>query len=236
MLCNKNELLESRNFVDGVDFTRNDPCIFVVYPTGAAGDLLISIIDKHYLRTGCEYYGIGDNGRVHMFTADYESMDQHSRYTFNDQWFYNLAANLGNRNLNYSLLDQVIFGCHMYLDSQVQYILDTFPHAKIIRIMPTDQDGTKLIKWLGNYKVRNTTTPIDEEVKEFNASKIIHDRVFNLPFGSLFTEESYYKQYDSIIKFLNLNGRLICFDYIRYYLSKQSDLIRSALIDYSKTL
>ena len=44
MLCNKNDLLESRNFVDGVDFTRDDPCIFVVYPAGSAGDLLISII------------------------------------------------------------------------------------------------------------------------------------------------------------------------------------------------
>ena len=104
MLCNKNSLIESSNFVDGVDFTRNDPCIFVVYPAGAAGDLLISIIDKHYLRTGCEYYGIDDNGRVHMFTSDYELMDKHRRYTFNDQWFYDLADNLGNRNLNYSLL------------------------------------------------------------------------------------------------------------------------------------
>lgn len=236
MLCNKNELLESRNFVDGIDFTHNDPCIFVVYPSGAAGDLLISIIDKHYLRTGCEYYGIGDNGRVHMFTTDYESMDLHRHYEFNNQWFYNLATNLGNRNLNYSLLDQVIFGCHMYQGSQVQYILDTFPHAKIIRIVPTDQLGVKLLEWLRNYKFKNITTPIDPVVKEFNIDTVTHDRVLNLPFGSLFNDESYYKQYDSIIKFLNLNGRLICFDYIKYYLSKQSDLIRSALVDYSKTL
>ena len=107
MLCNKNDSLESRNFVDGVNFTRNDPCIFVVYPAGAAGDLLISIIDKHYLRTGCEYYGISDTGRVHMFTTDYESMDLNQHYIFDDQWFYQLADNLGNRNLN---LDRLKIG------------------------------------------------------------------------------------------------------------------------------
>ena len=229
-------MIESSNFVDGVDFTRNDPCIFVVYPAGAAGDLLISIIDKHYLRTGCEYYGIDDNGRVHMFTSDYELMDKHRRYTFNDQWFYDLADNLGNRNLNYSLLDQVIFGCHMYQELQVQHILDTFPQAKIIRIMPIDQTGTKLLNWLRDYKLKNIITPVDAVVNEFNMDAVIHDRVFNMPFGSLFNDELYYKQYDSIINFLNLPGRLICFDYVQYYLSKQSDLIRSALIDYSKTL
>jgi hypothetical protein len=236
MLCNKNELLESRNFVNGKDFTRDDPCIFVVYPAGAAGDLLISIIDKHYLRTGCEYYGIADNGRVHMFTTDYESVDLHRHYEFNNQWFYDLATNLGNRNLNYSLLDQVIFGCHMHQESQVQYILDTFPHAKIIRIMPTDQNGLNLIKWLSEYKLKNTAMPDISIVKKFTPSEFTHQRVFNLPFGSLFNEESYYKQYDSIIKFLNLNGRLICFDYIKYYLSMQNRLIHSALVNYSKTL
>lgn len=236
MLCNKNELLESRNFVDGVDFTRNDPCIFVVYPAGAAGDLLISIIDKHYLRTGCEYYGISDTGRVHMFTTDYESMDLNHHYTFNDQWFYNLAENLGNRNLNYSLLDQVIFGCHMHQESQVQYILDTFPHAKIIRIKPVDQLGKDLLNWLASYKLRNVAQEFVPSLTNFSNDTFTHDRVLNLPFGSLFNEESYYRQYDLIIKFLNLNGRLICFDYVKYYLSKQSDLIQSALVNYSNSL
>jgi len=31
------------NFINGVDFTAADPCIWVVYPVGAAGDLLASI-------------------------------------------------------------------------------------------------------------------------------------------------------------------------------------------------
>jgi hypothetical protein len=69
MLCNRNDNLESRNFVDNVNFSAADPCIWVVYPGGASGDLLISIIDKHYLRTGCEYYGIDDSGRVKLYTT-----------------------------------------------------------------------------------------------------------------------------------------------------------------------
>jgi len=232
MLCNKNELLESRNFIDGVDFTRNDPCIFVVYPAGAAGDLLISIIDKHYLRTGCEYYGISDTGRVHMFTADYESMDLYNQYEFNNKWFYDLADNLSNRNLNYSLLDQIIFGCHMYQESQIKYILNTFPQCKIIRIAPVDNEGQELISFLKNFKLGGSSTYKDENMPV----KFVDDRVLTLPFGGLFNEESYYKWYDNIIDFLNLNGRLICFDYVKYYLSKQSESIRNKLADYSKNL
>jgi hypothetical protein len=234
MLCDKNESLESRNFIDGVDFTRNDPCIFVVYPPGAAGDLLISIIDKHYLRTGCEYYGINNDGRVHMLTADYESMDLYKNYEFNDQWFYNLAENLGNRNLNYSLLDQVIFGCHMYQNLQIQYILDTFPQCKIIRIIPMNQQGQDLIQSLADLKLNAGKV---NSTRAFVPADAISDhRVLSVPFGSLFDEELYYKWYDHIINFLNLKGRLICFDYVKYYLSKQHKSIQSILINYSKTL
>jgi hypothetical protein len=234
MLCDKNESLESRNFIDGVNFTKDDPCIFVTYPAGAAGDLLISIIDKHYIRTGCEYYGIADNGRVHMFTADYESMDLHKNYEFNNQWFWDLAENLGNRNLNYSLLDQVIFGCHMYNPEQTQYILDTFPNAKIININAIDKKGNDLLTFLRNFKLRGQAAT-NSAVYQI-PDKLIHERVLNLPFGFMFNEESYNKYYQQIIDFLDLNGRLICFDYIKYYLSKQHPEIRDKLVEYSKTL
>lgn len=228
MLCNKNESLESRNFIDGVDFTRNDPCIFVVYPPGAAGDLLISIIDKHYLRTGCEYYGISDSGRVHIYTADYEFMDLNKNYMFDNQWFYNLAESLGNRNLNYSLLDQIIFGCHMH--QELQHILETFPQAKIIRIAPADENGCKLISSMASLKLGKNIVPTPM-LKPFQ-----HNQILTVPFGVLFNEKNYYKWYDEIIKFLNLNGRLICFDYVKYYLSRQSPKIQSLLVEYSKNL
>lgn len=233
MLCKKNEQLESRNFVDGVDFTKNDPCIFVVYPEGAAGDFLISIIDKHYLRTGCEYYGIADNGRVHLYTTDYEKLDIDARYTFDQQFFFDLAENLGNRNLNYSLLDQVIFGCHMYKDKQVENILESLPKAKVIRILPQDQAGDDIRNALAYKKLNPDAARIKSVMYQ---TKIKNERVLEVPFGSLFNETHYYKQYDRIINFLNLNGRLICYDYVQYYLTKQGPEIRKTLEDYSKTI
>ena len=233
MLCKKNEQLESRNFVDGVDFTKDDPCIFVVYQAGAAGDLLISIIDKHYLHTGCEYYGIADNGRVHMYTTDYEKLDIDANYQFDQQFFFDLARNLGKRNLNYSLLDQVIFGCHMWEDKQIEYILKTFPKAKVIRIMPQDQAGDDIVKAMAHKKLKPASTLRKNVMYQ---TKINNERVLETPFGSLFNKTNYYKQYDRIINFLNLNGRLICYDYVQYYLTRQGPEIKKTLEDYSKTI
>ena len=233
MLVAKNEQLESRNFVDGLNFTKDDPCIFVVYPAGAAGDLLISIIDKHYLQTGCEYYGIADNGRVHLYTTDYDKLDIDASYQFDEQFFFDLAKNLGNRNLNYSLLDQVIFGCHMYKDKQVEYILKTFPKAKVIRIMPQDRSGHDIMKAMAHKKL-NPNSTLGKSV--MYRPKINNERVLEIPFGSMFNQTNYLKQYNRIINFLNLNGRLICFDYVQYYLTRQGTEIQKTLEDYSKTI
>ena len=94
--------------------------VFLLYTLAVPPAIcLISIIDKHYLRTGCEYYGIADNGRVHMFTTDYESIDLKNICVFDNKFFNMVAESLGNRNLNYSLLDQVIFGTHMWRDAEV---------------------------------------------------------------------------------------------------------------------
>jgi len=233
MLVPKNEQLETRNFIDGVDFTKDDPCIFVVYPPGACGDLLISIIDKHYLRTGCEYYGIDDKGKVHMFTTDYEAMDNKFIRKFDKEFFIMVAESLGNRNLNYGLLDQVIFGTHMWRDSRVEHILETFPLAKIIRILPQDQVGREIVKAMIKRKLDSSFVAKTDTYYE---TKISDPRVLEIPFGSLFDHDNYYKQYDRIINFLNLNGRLICFDYIQYYLAKQGPEVAKTLQDYSKTL
>ena len=233
MLVAKNEQLESRNFVDRVDFTKNDPCIFVVYPGGASGDLLISIIDKHYLRTGCEYYGIADNGRIHMFTTDYEFMDEKKIRVFDDKFFYMVAESLSNRNLNYSLLDQVIFGTHMWRNDEVELILRTFPKAKVIRIMPQDQAGHDIINLLVQKKLNLEGNSSESAMGQ---TKINNERVLEIPFGKFFTKGNYLKHYDSIINFLNLNGRLICFDYVQYYLTRQGPAIAKTLKDYSKTV
>jgi len=239
MLFKKNEMLESRNFIDGVDFTCDDECIFVTYPNGAAGDLLISIIDKHYLRTGCEYYGIADNGRVHMFTTDYEMMDLYRAYEFTDKWFYDLAENLGNRNLNYSLLDQVIIGVHMHTPEENQYILNTFNKCKIINIYPYDSFGDQIIRKLAHAKLKNKIIDLDytNNIDYTNNNSLNSDpRIINIPFGCLFNEELFEKTYKNIINFLDLPGKLIRYDFIKYYLSKQQNGMDKELIDYSTLL
>ena len=235
MLLKENQQLESNNFVDGVDFTKDDPCLFVVYPAGCSGDLLISIIDKHYIRTGCEYYGINDVGRAMMFSTDYNSLDKDRNYAFTEQWFYDLADHLASRNLNYSLLDQVIFGCHYYEEKDVNWILDTFPNAKIIRIRIVDDEGNKLRHDISKLKVlkQYQGTHIDNQPV---STPIIHNRVLDLPYGFMFNKSSYLKYYDQIIEFLGLNGRLICFDYVKYYLSMQDKNFKDRMITYSEKL
>lgn len=241
MFCEKNELLESRNYIDGVNFTANDPCIFVVYPPGASGDLLISIIDKHFLRTGCEYYGIDQRGKLHLYSSDYEMIDialTNNSLKFNSQWFYNFADKLASRNLNYSLLDQVIFGCHLYKDHQIEEILHTFPKCKIIRILPKDNEGESIMNFLAKYKLQekipNTHgTTLKFESKIAYSPSVTDERILDLPFACLFSENNYYKHYDKLIDFLNLTDRLICYNYIQYYISKQHPEIRDILTTYS---
>jgi hypothetical protein len=239
MLCSHNPNLESKNFVDGVDFTKNDPCIFVVYPAGAAGDLLTSIIDKHFLRTGCEYYGITDTGRVMIYTTDYELIDieltKNKTVNFNQQWFYNFSDKLSERNLNYSLLDQVIFGCHLHTTENITYILDTFTKAKVINIYPKDVTGNTIIANMRNIKL-NFLSESSNEVKIKENKLVNHKRVLNIPFGCLFNKDSYFNYYNRILNFLNLPDQLISFEYIQFYLSKQDVNIKNMLIDYSNNL
>lgn len=241
MFCSKNESLESRNYVDGVDFTANDPCIFVVYPAGGAGDLLISIVDKHFLRTGCEYYGIDHRGKLHLYSTDYEEVDiakSNNQTIFDSQWFFNFADKLASRHLNYSLLDQVIFGCHMYKDHDVQQILNTFPNCKIVRILPKDSEGDSIMNFLAEYKLQDKIPNFNEAKLKLKSvepytSSFTDNRLLDIPFACLFSEINYYKYYDILIDFLNLTDRLICYNYIQYYISKQHPEIRDILTTYS---
>jgi|APSaa5957512576_1039674.scaffolds.fasta_scaffold02724_5 hypothetical protein len=238
MLQDYNPKLESKNYIDGVDFTKDDPCVWVVYPAGASGDLLISIIDKHYIRSGCEYYGIEDSGRVHAYTTDYEiislSNELGAQVEFNDQWFWNLSNKLAERNLNYSLLDQIIFGCHLHDKDDIKKILETFPKAKIINIYIADMLGREITRYLHEFKreknkieLLNATNnaPIENKLASDN-------RVLNIPYGCLFNEEPFELVYQQIVDFLELSSKLIRYEYISYYLSKQPAEVRSLLNNY----
>lgn len=242
MFCDHNPLLESRNYVDGLIFTRSDPCVWTVYPPGAAGDLLISIIDRHYLRTGCEYYGINDRGCTMIYTTDYEMIDlefkEKQTVDFDDQWFYNFSDQLGQRNLTYSMLDQVIFGCHLWRSHDIQKILDNFSQARVINIYAQDRQGQRIIQNIAKFKLQSQAPSDIGEVDEqpFQPNTIEHERVLNVPFGLLFSRNSYDKCYADIRKFLNLAGPLICFEYVEFWLSKQHDVIRTQLENYSRYL
>jgi hypothetical protein len=245
MFRNHNPALESKNFIDGLIFTRDDPCVWVVYPAGAAGDLLISIIDKHYLRTGCDYYGINDQGRVMIYTSDYEMIDiaikNKGKIIFNDQWFYNFSDQLGARNLTYSMLDQVIFGCHMNRPPDIQTIIDNFSQAKIINVYPKDAFGEFLRYHMATFKLKNldlTKEVIDSFVEEpeYIPRLVNHERVLNVPFGFLFNQPSYDKYYKIIREFLGIGDSLICFEFIKFYLSRQHEIVKTQLETYSQGL
>lgn len=243
MFCDHNPDLESRNYVDGLIFTQKDPCIWVVYPPGAAGDLLISIIDRHYLSTGCEYYGINDRGRVMLYTSDYEMIDialeKNQSIEFNDQWFYDFSDQLAARNITYSMLDQVIFGCHMHSSHHTQQILDSFSQAMVINIYSQDSLGDFIMKNMSEFKLKSRD-PAEiiaaYQVPDYRTNIVQHERVLNVPFGFLFNRLSYDRHYEEIRKFLGLAGPLICFEYVEYYLSKQNDVIRTHLKNYSHNL
>lgn len=243
MFCDHNPNLESRNYVDGLIFTRSDPCVWTVYPAGAAGDLLISIIDKHYLRTGCEYYGIDDHGRTMIYTTDYEMIDlalnKNKKVDFDDQWFYNFSDQLGKRNLTYSMLDRVIFGCHLCHGHEIQQILDTFSQARIINIYAQDRRGQRIIQNMAEFKLQllepSEIIEVDGD-EPFQPNTVKHERVLNVPFGLLFNRQSYDKCYAQIRKFLDLPGPLICFEYVEFWLSKQHDLLSAQLKNYSRCL
>jgi len=234
MLISYNKNLEPANYVDGVDFEKTSPCIWVVYPAGASGDLISSIVNSHYIETGSRYYGISELGQVIFRPSDNKItnryMSQHQELpVFDDQWFYQLADQLSEKNLNFSLLDQFIFSCHAYKAKHIDHIRTSFPNSKIINIFCDDVQGNTMIDVLGNLK--NNTSASHRRCERHE-----HDNVLNIPFGAMFNPTLYYTYYDRIINFLGLPGRLVCFDYIEFYLSKQHGDIKHQLVDYSQFL
>jgi len=151
----------------------------------------------------------------------------------------NETENLGNRNLNYSLLDQVIIGVHMHTPEENQYILNTFNKCKIINIYPYDSFGDQIIRKLAHAKLKNKIIDLDytNNIDYTNNNSLNSDpRIINIPFGCLFNEELFEKTYKNIINFLDLPGKLIRYDFIKYYLSKQQNGMDKELIDYSTLL
>jgi hypothetical protein len=223
------------NFIDGVDFTCQDPCVWIVYPAGAAGDLLASIINFHYVRTSAMFCGVTDTGRVIFRSTDNKIINlnyiQSITLELDQQFIHSVNKNIGEKNLNYSLLDMVLFSNHAWHDTQVNNILDFFPNAKIIRILPQTDLEQEIINWLAYYKNQNLLldTPHLKTATPLNQTKISNPRLLDIHFGNLFKSESFEPLYNSIVNHLNLPYKLIRYDFINYWLEQQHSKIKSAL-------
>jgi hypothetical protein len=233
MLISYNKNLEPANYVDGVNFEKNSQCIWVVYPAGASGDMVSSIVNSHYIETGSRYFGISESGQVIFRPSDNKItnsyMNKHKKLpVFDTEWFYKVADQLSRNNLNFSLLDQFIFSCHAHEIKDIDQIRESFPNSKIINIFCDDTQGNTIINSMSNLK-NNTSNHAHKTSQP-------HDHALNIPFGELFNSTSFYVHYDRIIDFLGLPGRLVCFDYVQFYLSKQHSDIKNQLIQYSQSL
>ena len=243
MIKKYNPKVEPRNWQDGVEFSYTDPCIFIVYPAGASGDLLASIVNSHYLSTGSDYFGITDNGQVIFRPSDCKLTNLRHQTgigledIFTEQLLFDIAESLGKRNLNYSLIDQMIFSNHMHRVAEIELILDKLPNSKIIRIFSEDSIQDQMIEYQQNLKNANIDSRIEfGTLITHNVLNITSTRLLNIPYISLFSKHSFNQIYKMIVKFLDLDSRLIRFDFIEYYLKQQTEEFSTALQKYKDYL
>ena len=241
MLKKYNPQLESQNYQDGADFSYNDACIFVVYPAGASGDLLASIVNSHYIATGADYFGITEVGKVVFQPSDYKLINlRHRDRThnlediFTEQLLSDLVESFYQRNVAYSLLDQMIFSTHLNQDCEVDLILNKFPNAKIIRIVSRDSRQDQLINYqafLKNNEVNNLIK-FDDTIIYHTPTNVNPQRLLNVNYIDFFDEYSFNNMYKTIVEFLDLDSRLIRFDFVEFYLKQQTIKFRTALQQY----
>ena len=240
MLCDYDSSIEPVNH-SVKSFDRDSPCIWITYPPGAAGDLLTAIIDKHYLRTGCEYLGIDAHGKVVLRTSDYDSVDvaliNNGHLQFDQQWFWDFAKQLNQRHLCFSMLDQVIIATHYCAYHQIHHLLDTFANAKIVNIYCKDPDASRIISNMARWKLEHQSPVIESAIHRPATSVLVaHERVLNLQFGCLFDQQIYDRTYRLLCAFLEFPAPLINFEFIQFYLSKQHSTLATQLTNYANTL
>ena len=223
------------NFVDGVDFTADDPCIWIVYPGGAAGDMLASIVNFHYVNTGSRFYGINKSGQVIFRSSDSKISNNLStigQFEITDDFFYEIATRLGEKNLNYSLLDQFIFANHAYREDAVNKVLNNFKNCSIIRILPRTWLESETIGWMSSYKNLNSQIKLpDLDGPDLGgySDTVTDSRLLNVYFGELLSPSGFEKAYTRIVQHLGLPGKLVRYDFVQYWLDQQSKLIQPAL-------
>lgn len=222
-----------------ISFTRFDPCIWVVYDAGAAGDLLASMINMHYFKTGAKFFGIKENGQIIFRPSDnkisnewYKKNIKQFDESFADTISYGVNNTLSEDHLNYSRVDQIIFSNHLRRTPYLIGILSHFPQAKIIKIVPGNNLEKKIINWLANFKNNNNLMPIEFQPNDLILNfenEIINERLLTVKFGNIFIEDGFEKEYDKILTFLDLPFKLIRFDYIKFWIEHQHPYIKNWL-------
>ena len=222
-------------FVDGIEFTADDLCIWVVYAPGSGGDLLASLINFHYINTGSQYFGLGPQGQVIFRPADGKRVNQKYLKTnnvlFEKQFIYDVNTELGNKNLNYGMLDQIIFSNHAYKDIHIKQIKTFFPKSKILRLVPGNILEQQIAHWLGNFKNKGI---LDEFIAtsdnfQYNIEKCNNEFLLDINLTDIVNKTKFEITYNKIIEFLNLPHKLIRFDFIEHWISNQHPTIKPIL-------
>ena len=224
---------QGSKIVDGIQkFNENSDCVWVVYPPGAAGDLVASIINFHYAHTGSKFLGITETGKVTFLPSDGEKSNPHKQnITFDSKFFEEINEHMKVNHVFIFNLDKFIIANHFVREHEVQKVLDKFPNSKIIRITPKTEFEMSVIEWFKIAKNQNefTEVPVIGESKSLKWDNLVDDRLLEIPFSDLINSHRFERVYDSIVSHLDLNIKLIRFDFVEYWLSRQHSAIQPAL-------
>ncbi len=232
------------DYKESKNFSNNDECIWIVYPPGAGGDLLATIINYHYLETGSSFFGINDRGQVIFSPTDGKTAgleverlkkeNTQQPIIFNKQLIHDINTEIGKNTLSYNMLDMVLFANHTWRDCVVENILSFFKKAKIIRILPKNKNEAEIIKWLSMFKNLSKNLSFDDDIikqvpfEKFKTN-LQDERLFEIKFHELLNKKKFENVYTRLIKYLNLPCKLISFDFIEFWLSNQHPTIRKNL-------
>jgi hypothetical protein len=230
----------ARNAVSNLELSKDDPCIWVVYPGGAGGDLLAAIINSHFFNTFAKFEGITDRGQVKFMPSDGIINEITNRRTesfkFDSVYFDKLNQYLTTRPATTTYRDQFIFSNHCWDSKTVSKILMCFTNCKIIRILPKNNFENQIINWLGMYKNKNInlSIPDTKNVTNIPIDNIVDIRLLNVYFSDLLNHQRFENTYDQIVDHLNLERKLIRFEFIEYWLKKQHKYILPFLLELAK--
>jgi hypothetical protein len=210
-------------------FSRNDSCVWIVYPPGSGGDLLSSIINKHYSNTGTNDFGINKLGQVMIVQTDGKVVNikynNQKDLVCNESLINDTNKHISTLNSDYSKLDMVLYCNHAWQDNKVKKILEYFPNSKIIRIVVKSKKDNNLITNLKNSKhkyIANADSTINNVLE--------HERLLNIPFAEIWKKETFDVCYDMIIKHLDLPYKLIRFDYVNFWINQHNDECKRELM------